>query len=487
MNLRALLDDETLPGLELTGLAEHTQQVQPGFGYIAVAANDDDLLHYCRDALARGAQALLVDSGSSGHARLKQSAPEACVCEVVDLGKRRGQLAARFYQQPSADLTCIGVTGTNGKTSVAYHLADLASRLGRPMGYSGTLGWGALDSLVDEGMTTGNAVALQRQLAAMRDGGLTGVAMEVSSHALDQDRAREVAFDVALFTNLSRDHLDYHGTMAAYAQAKEKLFTQWPLQAAIINVDDEFGRTLAEHCNYPVVRVGQRGDWRWHHQRHARGLQVFWQTPLGDGEAVLPVLADFAVANVTLAMATLSTLGFPLQEITRTVADMAGVPGRMEVVAGADDQPTVVVDYAHTPDALKKVLQALRPTCQGQLYCVVGCGGDRDSGKRPMMAAVAAEAADRSWFTADNPRSEAPHQIIADMLAGVPVTRRDTVISQADRRSAIYAAVAMAGAGDTVVIAGKGHESVQEIAGVRHVFDDRVVAAQALTKAAEQS
>jgi len=487
MNLQALLDDETLPALELTGLAEHTQQVQPGYGYIAVANDADDLLQYCRDALARGAQALLIDSAAASQARLSQAEPDSCVCEVVDLAQRRGELAARFYGNPSAQMTCIGVTGTNGKTSVAYHIADLASRLGAPMGYCGTLGWGPLESLTDEGMTTGNAVALQRQLAEMHQAGLEGVSMEVSSHALQQNRASAIQFDLALFTNLSRDHLDYHGSMAAYGEAKARLFTQWPLRAAIINVDDEFGQTLTQRCSCPVVRVGQAGDWRWRYQRHVKGLRVNWQTPQGDCEAVLPVLADFAVANVTLAMAALATLGYPLSGIVRAAADMAGVPGRMEVISGRLDQPTVVVDYAHTPDALVKVLQALRETCEAQLYCVVGCGGDRDSGKRPIMGAAAADAADHSWFTADNPRSEDPVQIIADMVAGVSAARRGSIVCEPDRRSAIYAAVAMAGAGDTVLIAGKGHECEQEIAGVKHAFDDRLVASEALSETAGKS
>ena len=484
MNLRALLKDDSVPALELTGLAEHTQQVQPGFGYIAVTANNDDLLRHCQDALARGAQALLIDSAGASQAGLSEAEPDSCVCEVVDLAQRRGELAARFYGNPSAQMTCIGVTGTNGKTSVAYHIADLAKRLGSPTGYCGTLGWGPLESLTDEGMTTGNAVALQRQLADMLQAGLKGVAMEVSSHALDQDRATAVEFDIALFTNLSRDHLDYHGSMAAYGEAKAKLFTQWPLRAAIINVDDEFGQELTQLCSCPVVRVGQAGDWRWRYQRHAKGLRVNWQTPQGDCEAVLPVLADFAVANVTLAMAALATLGFPLSQIVEALADMTGVPGRMEVVSGQPDQPTVVVDYAHTPDALVKVLQALRQTCAAQLYCVVGCGGDRDSGKRSMMGAAAADNADHSWFTADNPRSEDPVQIIADMTAGVSAARRDRIVCEPDRRSAIYAAVAMAGAGDTVLIAGKGHESEQDIAGVKHTFDDRLVALDALSRTA---
>ncbi|MCR9261519.1 MAG: UDP-N-acetylmuramoyl-L-alanyl-D-glutamate--2,6-diaminopimelate ligase [Pseudomonadaceae bacterium] len=487
MNLRALLDDDTVPALELTGLAEHTQQVQPGFGYIAVASDEEVLLRHCRDAVARGAQALLIDSAAAKQTRLSQAEPDSCVCEVVDLAQRRGELAARFYRHPSAQMTCIGVTGTNGKTSVAYHIADLTSRLGTPMGYCGTLGWGSLDSLVDEGMTTGNSVALQRQLSDMRQAGLQGVCMEVSSHALDQNRASAVQFDIALFTNLSRDHLDYHGSMAAYAEAKAKLFTQWSLRAAIINVDDEFGQELTQLCSCPVVRVGQAGDWRWKHERHAQGLRVKWQTPLGDCEAVLPVLADFAVANVTLAMATLAALEYPLSKIIDAVTEMAGVPGRMEVVSGQPNQPTVVVDYAHTPDALEKVLHALRQTCEAQLYCVVGCGGDRDSGKRSMMGAVAADSSDRSWFTADNPRSEDPLQIIADMMAGVVSERSDRVVCEPDRRNAIYAAVAMAGAGDTVLIAGKGHEPEQDIAGVKYAFDDRLVASDALSKTAGRS
>ncbi len=487
MNLRTLLDDPALPALELAGLAEHTQEVKPGYGFIAVAANDEDLLRYCRLALTHGAQALLLEARDVPLSVVSEAEPEVCVCEVIDLAQRRGELAAKFYNNPSERLTCVGVTGTNGKTSVAYHVADLAMQLNQTMGYCGTLGWGELDNLVDEGMTTPNAVALQRQLAHMQASGLHGVAIEVSSHALDQNRATSVGFDIAVFTNLTRDHLDYHGTMAAYSAAKSKLFTEWPLRAAIINVDDPFGAQLADLCASPVVRIGQAGDWRWQSRRHPQGLLVDWQTTHGDAQAVVPVLADYAVANITAAMATLVALGHDLNAVVEALARMRPVPGRMEVLRGIEQQPMVVVDYAHTPDALSKVLSSLREACEGQLFCVVGCGGDRDRGKRPLMGETAADAADRCWFTSDNPRGEPAQDIIVEMLAGVVADRLGRVTQEPDRRTAIHDAINAAGSCDIVLVAGKGHEDYQEINGDRLAFDDRKVAADALQKAAGAS
>jgi len=402
------------------------------------------------------------------------------VVQVTALAERRGALAARFYADPSASLSCIGVTGTNGKTSVAYHIADLSTRLGTPAGYCGTLGWGVLDALTDGGMTTPNAVALQRQLASMRDQGMRAAVLEVSSHALDQDRARQVHFDIAVFTNLSRDHLDYHGTLEAYAAAKARLFTQWPLRAAVINVDDEFGMQLTTRCAAEVISYGRAGDWRWHSRPVDGGLQVRWQTPLGEIEQHVGAVAEFAVANIAAAMAVLTCMGHDLSAVAAELPRLRGVPGRMEVFSGDGRAPLVVVDYAHTPDALAKVLASLRAYGQGRLLCVVGCGGDRDRGKRPQMGQHAAAGADRVWFTADNPRSEAVSDIIDDMLQGLSAAQRARVTVMPDRAEAIRAAIAEGKASDVVLVAGKGHEDYQEVGGRRLPFDDRRVVNQAL-------
>ncbi len=480
MNLQVLLDDPSLPGIELTGLSEHSAEVQQRFGFIGVAANDADLLTHCMSAVSQGAAAVLVDAGQF-------CLPENLnvpVVQVPGLAARRGELAAKFYADPSANLACVGVTGTNGKTSVAYHIADLSTRLGVPMGYCGTLGWGALDALQDGEMTTANAVALQRQLAAMYQHGMRSVALEVSSHALDQNRARAVHFDYAVFTNLSRDHLDYHGTTEAYAAAKTKLFVEWPLAASIINIDDAFGLELARHSSGQTITYGTGGDWQWRSEVAAGGLNVRWQTPQGEFQQRLNVVADFAVANITAAMATLVSMGHDVEQVMVQLPHLQGVPGRMEVLGGQRNAPLVVVDYAHTPDAVAKVLSALRTYCRGQLICVIGCGGDRDKGKRPQMGQCAAHAADLTWFTADNPRSEAATDIIDDMQAGLSAAARSKVRVCADRAQAIRAAIAAAGSEDVVLVAGKGHEDYQEIGRQRVPFDDRRVVAQVLEELA---
>ena len=490
MNLQTLLADDTVPELELRGLAEHTAEIAPGFAFVCVRsneaneANDATLVQHCETAVARGAVAILYDPETPLAQNQITPVP---VIAVQGLRADRGALAARFYADPSADQLCIGVTGTNGKTSVVFHLADISTRLGQPMGYSGTLGWGSLDELHDVNMTTGNAVALQRQLAFMRDAGMSRVALEVSSHALAQDRAGTVHFDYAIFTNLSRDHLDYHGTEAAYAAAKKKLFTQWPLQVAVINVDDEFGAALVADCPCPVVTYGKAGQWRWQtssiveDNEEAQGFAVTWQTPVGEYQVQLPMVADFAIANITAAMATLVAIGHSADEVFASLSGLRWVPGRMEVVGASDHGPTVVVDYAHTPDALVKVLAALRGFCRGQLICVVGCGGDRDTGKRPLMGAAAANGADLVWLTSDNPRSEPAADIIAAMRSGIDGDSDDgSIHTCVDRKRAIHQALVEADPADVVLVAGKGQEDYQEIEGQRLPFDDRLVVQQLL-------
>lgn len=478
MNLQTLLKSPTAPAFELAGLAEHSAEVAADFGFIGVAADAAVLEAHCRAAVDAGARAVLCDAAAQA-----PDLGEIPVVPVEALAANRGALAAEFYADPSAALTCIGVTGTNGKTSVAYHLADLATQLGQATGYSGTLGWGNLQQLELGNMTTANAVALQRQLAHMRDQGLMAVALEVSSHALAQQRADAVHFDFAVFTNLTRDHLDYHGTFSAYGEAKKRLFTDWPLQAAVINVEDEFGARLVERCVMPVITYGRGGDWSWQAQAEGAGLRIEWATPHGSFEAWLPLFADYAIANVTAAMATLVAAGHQPDDVFACLPGMRAVPGRMEVMTSSAEQPTVVVDYAHTPDALAKALHALAGFCSGRLICVIGCGGDRDKGKRPQMAAAAVAAADCVWLTSDNPRSEDPQHIIDDMRAGVPADSRAELHECVDRSAAIAGAVGSAGPGDVVLVAGKGHEDYQEISGRRLPFDDRRVAAEVLGRA----
>jgi UDP-N-acetylmuramoyl-L-alanyl-D-glutamate--2,6-diaminopimelate ligase len=402
------------------------------------------------------------------------------VIPVEHLAAQRGALARRFYGDPSAHLDCIGVTGTNGKTSIAYHVADLYELVGggRRCGYSGTLGWGFLDRLADADLTTTNAVEVQRRLALMLDEGAAHAALEVSSHALDQRRVDAVAFKQAIFSNLTRDHLDYHGTMDEYAAAKKRLFTEFPLERAIVSIATPFGEELASACQAPVVTIGPGGDVSWRSERTDEGLCVEWSTPWGSCSAELAVAADFAVANISAAMAAVMGDGIDPADVERALPRLRSVPGRLQVIGSPTaTRPTVVVDYAHTPDALEHVLRALRSFSLGSLICVVGCGGDRDKGKRPMMAAAAVGLSDAVWLTSDNPRSEDAEAIIADMRRGLGGR---SAFDCVDRREAICRALHAAKPRDVVLIAGKGHEDYQEIKGTKYPFSDARVAEQIL-------
>ena len=344
----------------------------------------------------------------------------------------------------------------------------------------GTIGWGRPGQLARSRLTTESAILSQKRLACLRQRGCSWAALEVSSHALAQGRVDAVAFDYAVFTNLTRDHLDYHADFDAYGAAKRRLFEFPSLRCAVINIDDAFGNGLARSLpQVDVLTYGQGGaDIAWEDVEHrADGLRARLRTPWGSASVSAPVCGDFGLANLAAAIGVLAVAEQPLEAVCDAASALPAVPGRMEFFR-KDGHPTVVVDYAHTPDALAKALAAARRHAEGALLCVVGCGGDRDAGKRPMMGRVAATLADQVWLTSDNPRSEDPLAIMGDMAAGIedgaPVTQ------QADRGAAIAAAIAAASAGDLVIVAGKGHEEHQEIDGHRHPFSDREAVRQAL-------
>ncbi len=464
---------------------EDSRLLQPGGLFVAIRGATADGHDYAAQAVANGAAAVLAE----------RPLPELGVPVVVipDLRACRGVLAARYYDHPARSLHCVGVTGTNGKTSIAHYIADLATRMGLRAGYLGTIGWGAVGDLQPARLTTEDPFTLQRRLRALADDGCVWAVLEVSSHALEQGRVDAVPFADAVFSNLSRDHLDYHDSIEAYGAAKARLFAGTDLRLAVLNADDPFSSTLAAALPPAVACLsygagaraptwpGMAGAIAGHigfsgldfTSGAARGT---WHTPWGEAPLTLPVQAVFSVANVAAALAVLCHAGASFDDVLAAVASLGPVPGRMERFAGAGAH--IVVDFAHTPDALDKVLAALRPATAGRLICVFGCGGDRDPGKRPLMAAAAERHADELWLTSDNPRSEEPLAIIADMRAGLTGARR--VRECADRREAILAAVADAGPGDTVLIAGKGHEDYQEVNGKRTPFSDRAVVQEIL-------
>jgi UDP-N-acetylmuramoyl-L-alanyl-D-glutamate--2,6-diaminopimelate ligase len=478
VNLRELLAGLVdAPAIDTRALVLDSRQVSAGDLFVALRGDRHDGHEYVGDAVSRGAVAVLAERPVPG-----VSIP---VVVVPALRDRLAALAARYFGEPGRALYCVGVTGTNGKTSIAHYLADLATRLDRPAGYVGTIGWGRIGALDPAALTTADPVTLQRQLAGLRDRNCRWAVLEVSSHALAQERVRGVPFRAAVFSNLSRDHLDYHGDMRAYGAAKAQLFS-WPgLELAVLNVDDPFGRQLAGRLAAGVrllgYGAGPAAAIRWSGLRFdADGARGCWHTPWGDCEFRLPVHAEFSVANITAALAVLCADGVSLSAVAGAAAALAPVPGRMEFFA-ARGRPTVVVDFAHTPDALAQVLATLRPRTRGRLICVFGCGGDRDAGKRPLMAAAAEAHADVLWLTSDNPRSEGPAAIIAAMRAGL--VGRARAHEEPDRQAAIAGALAAATAEDLVVVAGKGHEAYQEVAGVRRPFSDRALVAELLREA----
>ncbi|WP_295363738.1 UDP-N-acetylmuramoyl-L-alanyl-D-glutamate--2,6-diaminopimelate ligase [Arenimonas sp.] len=460
----------------LTGLAADSRELRPGYAFVALAGASTHGLRHAAQAEAAGASAILFEPPAPEGLALPANA-----IAVPGLRARQGELADRFYGSPSRQAQVVGVTGTNGKTSTVQLLAQALHLSGATAGTIGTLGAGLHGALVPGERTTPDVIAVHRLLAGMRDQGASHVAMEVSSHALEQGRVDAVAFRVAVFTNLTRDHLDFHGTMEAYGAAKARLFA-WPtLQAVVLNLDDAFGAGLATGIaeGVDVIGVSARG-----HAGARLRAEAVRLVPQGlrfdlvEGDQRLavasPLLGRFNVDNLLAVAGALRALGWPLAEVAAMLPRLSPVGGRMSRVGGEAGLPLVVVDYAHTPDALGQALASLREHTPGRLSCVFGCGGERDAGKRPQMAAIAEAGADRVIVTDDNPRREDGDAIVAGILAGFRDAAAVTV--QRDRARAIALALEGAGAGDVVLVAGKGHEPYQEVAGVKHPFDDLQVA-----------
>ncbi len=484
MPLSALLQGEpSLPaGFDPTvaGLSADSRGLRPGDAFIALAGASTHGLRHAAQVSQAGASVILFEPPAPADGAMPANA-----VAVPGLRRRQGELADRFYGGPSHVLAMTGVTGTNGKTSTVQLIAQALSLHGDVAGSIGTLGAGLHGQLVAGERTTPDVIAVHRLLAAMRGQGATHVAMEVSSHALEQGRVDAVAFRIAVFTNLTRDHLDFHGTMDAYGAAKAKLFA-WPtLQAVVVNLDDPFGPPLLAGAHAGARRIGLSS--RGHAGAALRADRValapdglhFDLVEAGAAHAIVsPLLGRFNVDNLLAVAGALRALDWSLADVAAMLPRLSPVDGRMGRIGGRSGQPLVVVDYAHTPDALQQALSSLREHTPGRLTCVFGCGGERDAGKRPLMAAIAQAGADAVVVTDDNPRHEDGDAIVADIVAGF--TRRDAVVVQRDRARAIGDAIAAAASGDVVLVAGKGHEPYQEIAGVKHAFDDLAVAMAAL-------
>ena len=492
MRLDVLLDDanidlDGMSAIEIDALTLDSRAVTPGTAFVALAGASTHGLRHADAALAAGASCILFEPPAPQDIAVPQPA-----IAVPDLRRRLGAIADRFFGSPSQGMTVIGVTGTNGKTSTVQLLTQAFAHAGAVAGSIGTLGAGLHGDIEAGERTTPDVIGVHGLLARMRDAGASHVAMEVSSHALDQGRVDAVAFDIAVFTNLTRDHLDYHGDMASYGAAKAMLFG-WPaLDAAVINIDDAFGAALFATRNKDAaspqprwISLSANGNSAATLRADAirlsaAGLSFDLVTHTARATVDSPILGRFNVDNLLAVAGTLLALDWPLARIAASLATLEPVPGRMSRLGGDAATPLVVIDYAHTPDALQQALSTLRSHTGGQLICVFGCGGERDRGKRPQMAQIAEQHADRVYVTDDNPRSESGDAIVAEILAGFAQPAR--VTTQRDRAQAIAASIAGAQPGDTVLIAGKGHEPYQEIDGIKHALDDLAHARAALAQ-----
>jgi UDP-N-acetylmuramoyl-L-alanyl-D-glutamate--2,6-diaminopimelate ligase len=466
------------------GVTYDSRQVKPGDVFVAVPGLKADGHEFVADAVSRGAAAIIAER--------PVEAGEAAVALVENARRALAEVSAAFWGWPSRDLVMIGITGTNGKTTTSILVGRIAEAAGKRAAVLGTLGRLAGGQVIAGAHTTEEAPDLQAALAGLRDDGVEVVSMEVSSHGLAMSRTWQTYFDVGVLTNVTQDHLDFHATLAEYAAAKELLFTEYArlddgykAMRGAINLDDEWGRGIAAHAECEVVGFGVAAEGAAVRARDvklgARETSMRLVTPVGEAELRTKLVGRFNVENALAAAAAAVGAGWALEAIVSGLEAADPAPGRMERVEAGQDF-VVLVDYAHTPDAVAKVLAEARRLARRRLICVFGCGGDRDPSKRPKMGRAATEIADWTIITSDNPRSEDPADIIADMMVGAEEGKYEIV---ADRREAIGRAVGMAGEGDVVVIAGKGHEDYQ-ILGERTIhFDDREEAAEAVRRRAE--
>ena len=483
--LDALTDKRVVGTVPATvpGLTADSRKVERGDCFVAVPGFKQDARRFIPDAVARGA-GLVVTEG--------EAVPGIAVAQVLVPATRPAlaQLAAAYYGHPSRMLTLVGITGTNGKTTTSY-LVDALLRDVGPTGILGTIQYVVGDEVRPAGQTTPEALDIEAMLATMRDRGVKGVAMEVSSHALALSRVDGLAFDVAVFTNLTQDHLDFHGTLDDYGRAKRRLFELLATspkrrRTAVVNGDDAWGARMVAGLDLDVLSFGLGAGHRVRALRWTSsldGIQMRVETPRGSVDLESPLIGEHNVMNLLGAVGVGIGLGLEPAAIARALAGVSAVPGRFEQVRAG--QPfLVVVDYAHTPDALERVLTTARKITPGRLGVVFGCGGDRDRTKRPIMGEIAGRLADRVWITSDNPRSENPDAIIEEIAFGVRrvCAAPDRYAMVAERRAAIFAALSWAATGDAIVIAGKGHETYQIVGADILPFDDRAVAREILAE-----
>jgi len=469
---------------EITGIAYDSRQVVPGDLFVAMRGTRADGHDFIRDAIGRGAAAVITE-------RMTQRFSDTPVVLVADARTALAHLSAHFFSDPSRDMTLIGVTGTNGKTTTSFLIESMLKEDGQKTGVIGTVNYRFADQVLPAPTTTPQSYEIQRLLRDMEKQGIVSVVMEVSSHALDQSRVAGCHFNVGVFTNLSPEHLDYHGDMHSYFAAKKRFFTEILQKSAkesraVLNADDPWLEDLTRNLpTSSTITFGlERGTIRAvSHTFSLEGINAVIETPAGPLSVASRLIGEYNLYNVMAAVGVGIALGLSLDTMQRGVSALSRVPGRMERVGIG--KPTVLVDYAHTPDALEQSLRALRHLVEGRLLVVFGCGGDRDRTKRPRMGRIAVKWADKAIITSDNPRTENPLAIIDDITAGLVDTPTERYVIVADRREAIDMALTLAAPSDVVLIAGKGHEDYQIIGTHRHHFDDREEIQRVLTAGIE--
>lgn len=482
---------EQLNQYAISGVSQDSRLVKSGDLFFALQGETVDGRAYIEQAIEKGVRVILVECLP------KAKTYSVPIIEVPDLKNKVGEIAAHFLSNASRKLPVIGVTGTNGKTSCVHFIAQLLKHCGKQCGIIGTLGVGFLEDLTDHQCTTPDAVKTQMLLKTFCEQAADAVAMEVTSHALVQGRVNGVQFQTAIFTNLTRDHLDYHLDMDHYFAAKETLFTELKPASAVINLEDAYGRQLMSNLiqrgntnciGYttevldPRFREDDKIVYIESLELKETGFQGIVKTPWGEGVLDCHLLGRFNLSNILAALTALCLQGIPLSQLLAILPQVQTVPGRMMRLGGVNGEPLVVIDYAHTPDALFQLLTALRPYCRGQLWCVFGCGGDRDRGKRPQMAEIAERISDKVILTQDNSRTESPLIIIQEIMTGFK--KPNKIHLEMDRKQAIQFAIKGASAGDVVVIAGKGHENYQIFGQEKRPFSDMLEAKAALQEKA---
>ncbi|NNM60376.1 MAG: UDP-N-acetylmuramoyl-L-alanyl-D-glutamate--2,6-diaminopimelate ligase [Legionellales bacterium] len=485
-----LIDPSTSYDIDIKGLALDSRDIKPGYLFLACPGTHTTGHDFIDKAIEAGAVAVLCDASPHIFNDVMitlEDGRQIPVLAVPYLLTSVGQLASQFYGEPSTHFPVYGVTGTNGKTSITHYIAQCFNQINQPCAVLGTVGNGFLDKLEESSHTTADPISLQQLLARYQEQGAKAIAMEVSSHGLDQGRVNGVCFDSAIFTNLTHDHLDYHQTMENYAAAKRKLFCMPDLKRGIFNLDDAYGRALLNEFKDKIDCYGYSVDPQTGSefplikalevQYSTQGINAQIDTPWGSAELSLSLFGHFNLSNVLAVIALLGSKGISFQEILGLVSKIKPVTGRMEMLKKAG-KITVVVDYSHTPDSLNKALIAIRAHTGAKIWCVFGCGGDRDKGKRPEMGKIAEQLADHVIVTNDNPRHESAEQIAQDILDGMSYPEKVTVLL--DREQAIHYAISQAHEKDVILVAGKGHENYQQVGDEKRPFSDQAVVKQIL-------